>query len=83
MGFGVPVSRWMRGPLAPLLRETVLSPRALGRGLLKPEAVRTLVEDHIAGRAWHGSRLWALLMLEQWFQTWVDPAGIPLRRPGA
>ncbi len=77
MGFGVPVSRWLRRELSGYLRETLLSERALGRGLFRPEPLRALVEDHVAGRAFHGYRLWALLMLELWQRTWVDPAEVP------
>jgi asparagine synthase (glutamine-hydrolysing) len=77
MGFGVPVSRWLRREMSGFLRETLLSEKALGRGLFRPEPLRALVEDHVAGRAFHGYRLWALLMLELWQKTWVDPADVP------
>lgn len=66
MGFGLPVGEWFRGGLGGLLDDTVLSPRALARGLFCPLAVRALVEQHRAGRIDHTHRLWALVMLELW-----------------
>ncbi|NQT20468.1 MAG: asparagine synthetase B, partial [Planctomycetes bacterium] len=66
MGFGVPISSWFRGELAEHLREVLLSPRSLERGRFRPDAMRGLVENHIAGRADNGYKLWNLLNLELW-----------------
>ena len=74
MGFGVPVGEWLRGELRPLLDDTVLSARALERGYFKPDAVRSIVDEHVSGRADRTPHLWALLMLELWFQTFIDQA---------
>lgn len=72
MGFGVPLPRWFRGPLAGFTRDTLLAPRTLERGLFRPEAVRRLVSDHLDGRFDHSSRLWALMVLELWQRRWLD-----------
>lgn len=72
MGFGVPLDHWFRGPLADLARQVLLDRRTLGRGLFRPEAVTALVESHVAGRADHSYRLWALLVLEMWQREWLD-----------
>ena len=72
MGFGVPLDRWFRGPLRDELRAVLLDPRTLARDLFRPEAVATLIDDHLLGRADHAYRLWALLMLELWFRHHLD-----------
>src|SRR5207248_6603795 len=64
MGFGVPIGYWFRGAMQPFLRETLLSDKALSRGLFKPEAVRSFVDRHVDAKADHSQRLWSLLMLE-------------------
>jgi asparagine synthase (glutamine-hydrolysing) len=64
-GFGVPIGRWLREDLRPLLDDVVLSPSATQRGYLRPEAIRMLVTEHLAGSD-HSHRLWSLLMLELW-----------------
>ena len=76
-GFGVPLSHWFRGELRPLLEDVLLDPAALGRGLFRPEAVRQLVTQHVQGHHDHSHRLWALLVLELWQQTFLDPAVPP------
>jgi asparagine synthase (glutamine-hydrolysing) len=72
MGFGVPIGHWFRGAMQPFLRETLLSEKALGRGLFKPEMVRRTIDAHVAGRMDHSHRLWSLLMLELWFERFID-----------
>lgn len=71
MGFGVPLDHWFRGPLAEFTRSVLLDRRTLDRGLFREEAVRELVESHLAGRFDHSARLWSLLVLEMWQRTWL------------
>jgi asparagine synthase (glutamine-hydrolysing) len=72
MGFPVPIGRWLRGPFWPLVDELVLGPRAQARGLFEPSAVRRLAEEHRAGTAEHGARLWLLANLEIWQRIFLD-----------
>ena len=72
MGFGVPIGHWFRGKMQPFLREVVLSEKALRRGLFKPEAVRQLIELHARGERDYSHQLWTLLMLELWFNRFID-----------
>jgi asparagine synthase (glutamine-hydrolysing) len=72
MGFGVPIGHWFRGKLQPFLRETLLAETALKRGLFRPEAVKQLVELHTRGERDYSNQLWTLLMLELWFQRFID-----------
>jgi asparagine synthase (glutamine-hydrolysing) len=72
MGFGVPIGHWFRGKMQPFLREVILSDRALRRGLFQPETVRQLVELHTRGERDYSHQLWTLLMLELWFNRFID-----------
>ena len=74
MGFGVPIADWFRGKLQGYVRDILLDDTALQRGYFNPDAVRDLVEDHVAGRADHGYRLWSLLMFELWHRKFLDGA---------
>ena len=66
MGFGVPVSDWLRGPMRDLLADTLLGHSADSAGYFQPAEVRRLVSEHMGSRADHGYRLWNLLMLDLW-----------------
>ncbi|HVS22011.1 MAG TPA: asparagine synthase (glutamine-hydrolyzing) [Pyrinomonadaceae bacterium] len=72
MGFGVPIGHWFRGAMQPFLRETLLSEKALSRGLFKPEMVRRIIDQHVESHNDHSHRLWSLLMLELWFERFID-----------
>jgi len=74
MGFGCPIDQWLRRELKELAYDTLLAPAARERGLMRPEYVHNLLDEHCAYRANHHTRLWALLMLELWFRTWIDGA---------
>ncbi|HEX8071728.1 MAG TPA: asparagine synthase (glutamine-hydrolyzing) [Pyrinomonadaceae bacterium] len=72
MGFGVPIGHWLRGPLAPFLRTTLLSERSLRRGLFRPERLTHIVTEHTEGRRDYAHQLWTLLMLELWYERFID-----------
>jgi asparagine synthase (glutamine-hydrolysing) len=72
MGFGVPVGEWFRGPLRELLQDSLLGDDSRTSSYLDRAAVARLVSDHLARRADGTSRLWSLLMLEQWHRQIVE-----------
>jgi asparagine synthase (glutamine-hydrolysing) len=72
MGFGVPISRWFRNDLKGYIQKMLASEIIRKRNYLQPEAVQHLMKEHFAGRVDNGARLWALLVLEIWFQTFID-----------
>src|SRR6266446_5700523 len=72
MGFGVPIGYWFRGTMQPFLRQTLLSEKALSRGLFNRASVRQLIDRHVDAKADHSQRLWSLLMLELWFERFID-----------
>jgi asparagine synthase (glutamine-hydrolysing) len=72
MGFGVPLAHWFRGSLKQFVREVLLTERASKRGIFEPAAVARMVEEHTTGQRDHAHPLWTLLMLELWFQRFID-----------
>lgn len=76
-GFELPVARWLRADLAPFAREVLLDPASAERGWTRPAAVESLIDEHLAGSADHGRRIWSLLALELWAQSCASPAPEP------
>jgi asparagine synthase (glutamine-hydrolysing) len=70
-GFGVPIQIWFEGVLKELLRDTLLGSQARGRGLFEMGVVEQLLDSYTADKL-RARQLWALLMLELWFQRWID-----------
>jgi asparagine synthase (glutamine-hydrolysing) len=71
-GFGAPVRSWLVGDLKPMVEE-LLSPETVSRrGLFDPGEVRRIIAANDAGTEDNALRIWALLTLELWQQTYVD-----------
>jgi asparagine synthase (glutamine-hydrolysing) len=70
MGFGVPIDQWLRNDMRDFAYDTLLAAKA-DRGLFDLKAVRRLLDAHMSGENW-ANRIWCLLMLELWFQMWID-----------
>jgi asparagine synthase (glutamine-hydrolysing) len=84
MGFSCPVDQWFRNELKQLAYDTLLSRSAQERGLFRPDYVLRLLDEHCNLARDHHTRLWGLLMLELWFQMWIDtPAQTEILRPAA
>jgi asparagine synthase (glutamine-hydrolysing) len=72
-GFGVPVGAWFRGELGALFADEVLAVDARSRDVLRQDTLARMYDDHRAGRAEHGHRLWTVLTLERWMRTLGQP----------
>lgn len=73
MGFNPPMPEWISRELKPLISE-LLSRRAVERrGLFRPAAIEELLRAHFEGRRDYGIKIWGLLMLELWYQMYIDP----------
>jgi asparagine synthase (glutamine-hydrolysing) len=71
-GFGIPVARWLRGPLKPLM-DSLLAPDRLARqGLFRPDEVARRIGEHQAGVRDHRKPLWTLLMFQLWYDHWLS-----------
>ncbi len=71
-GFSVPIREWLSGPLQEMMYDHLTGSRFLQRGFVSPQFLKTMIEEHVAGRRDNRQPLWALLMLELWFRQWQD-----------
>jgi asparagine synthase (glutamine-hydrolysing) len=65
-GFGVPIAKWVKGPLNPLFREMLAYDRVRSEGFLNPEYVAQLLQDHLLNKRDNRKQLWTLLVWELW-----------------
>ena len=70
MGFGVPIDRWLRGPLRDWAESLLDERRLRSEGLLRPEPIRRAWAVHLAGHQSEHYRLWPILMFEAWRDAW-------------
>ena len=72
MGFGLPVGKWFEGKLEDYLKSILLSERLVKRGFFEKKSIEQMVQQHIAGKINHTSRLWNLLCFEIWCRIFID-----------
>jgi len=70
MGFGVPIGRWLCGPLREWAQD-LLSEDSLGQdGLFDVNLVRSTLEEHLSGRRNWQYALWTILQFQAWRRTY-------------
>jgi asparagine synthase (glutamine-hydrolysing) len=65
-GFGLPIGRWLRGPLRDWAEELLLPARLQREGFLEPAPVQKLWREHLEGRGSWQYHLWDVLMFQAW-----------------
>lgn len=68
MGFGVPISEWLRGPLRPWAEELLSERRLRDQGVFNPGPIRERWQAHLRGANW-AYPLWNVLMAEAWLEA--------------
>ena len=69
MGFAVPLSRWLRGPLRERLRGAVQGEMLAATGMFDSGTLRHLVDAHLSGRRDYSTPLWTLLMFDAFLRN--------------
>jgi asparagine synthase (glutamine-hydrolysing) len=65
-GFRAPVAALLRGPLREWVTDLLSAGTIREGGLFRPEAVVSLLADHLSGRADRHRPLWSLACLQSW-----------------
>ena len=72
MGFGAPMSDWLRGPFGDFAEETILSSKLMDRDLFEVQHIQSLIHDHRESRRDTSLYIWTLLNLCAWYDRWID-----------
>lgn len=65
-GFGVPIAKWVKGPLRELFGDLLSHDRIRKEGLFNPSYVSSLLQDHLGNKKDNRKQLWTLLVWELW-----------------
>ena len=69
-GFGVPIAKWIKGPLKELFGDMLAPHRIKQEGFLNASYVERLLQDHLKNRKDNRKQLWTLLVWELWMNQY-------------
>jgi len=69
-GFDIPAHEWLRGPLRPMLVDSLKEGIAEYGQLFRGDAVENFLTRHLERKANVGYHLWGLMILFQWMKRW-------------
>ncbi len=68
-GFGIPIGKWLRGPLRDWAESLLNERRLEEEGFLYPKPIREAWQQHLSCRYDWTSRLWSVLMFQAWLEN--------------
>jgi asparagine synthase (glutamine-hydrolysing) len=71
-GFNLPAGPWMKRGLKPFVMDTLSPRRVRDTGLLAPDFVQSLLDQHFAGLADNSHQIWCLLTLVLWHEKFMS-----------
>ena len=73
--FGAPIDYWLSSDLKEMTDDLLCDSRLRDRGIFRPQAVRSFVDQHRQGRQDWSMQIWQFLTLELWMQQFLDCRG--------
>ncbi len=70
-GFVLPIDEWLVSDMRPFVEELLTPSRLMRHGLVRPEPVRRILDEHYARKKNHGARIWNLMMFQSWCERYV------------
>lgn len=68
-GFGIPIARWIRGPLKTEFARTLSAERLRIDGHFDTAQVESMLREHWSGKVDHRKKLWTLYAFQKWKES--------------
>lgn len=68
MGFSVPISNWIKGPLKEWAHHLLFDTSNTDHNIFKMTEITELWDEHISGERDNSASLWSILMFQAWYQ---------------
>lgn len=80
VGFGAPVSEWLKGELGRRAEYEIATCDLFSNGWFDRGYIQKMFEAHRNGRRNFSTNLWALYNLAGWYNRWIKPESLPAGR---
>jgi asparagine synthase (glutamine-hydrolysing) len=81
-GFSSPDESWYRGPNLQLVKDILLSSRAMCHDLIARSEIERTLDEHCRQGVNHRLRIWSLLCFEMWLRTFFGQGAVSLEQGG-
>ncbi|MGI9302866.1 MAG: asparagine synthase (glutamine-hydrolyzing) [Gammaproteobacteria bacterium] len=72
MGFGAPMTQWLRGEFGKYVEAQLFKSSLMRRGYFEHDYIRRLIADHRSERRDNSLYIWTLFNLTAWYDYWID-----------
>lgn len=70
-GFGIPIAKWIKGPLKEMTLDLLNPDRIKRGGIFDANEVSKLLKDHLDSKVDNRKKLWTLIIFELWQEKWA------------
>jgi asparagine synthase (glutamine-hydrolysing) len=68
MGFSIPLSDWLRGPLSERLQEALTDPKLLALNIFDSRQLQSMIKAHLSSKRDFSAELWTVFMFSKFVQ---------------
>ena len=72
MGFGIPINKWLKGDLKPLVLDIISRRNLQKHNLLNEDVVIKFRDSYLENSTNDSSKLWLILMFQLWWNEWME-----------
>jgi asparagine synthase (glutamine-hydrolysing) len=71
MGFGAPMSQWLKGEFGKMARSRIMNSPLMERGFFNHDYIEKLFSEHRSGSRDTSLYIWTLFNLTSWYDYWI------------